>query len=132
MSWLLNDPATRFVAQLVVIVALARLLGMVGRRFGQPLVVAEIVAGIVLGPSLFGRVAPGAFAELFPADSLGALRVVSEAGVVLFVFLIGLELDTSLLRGRVRASVLIAALAIATPFVLGFGLALHIDSLAGP
>ncbi|HEU4614168.1 MAG TPA: cation:proton antiporter, partial [Kofleriaceae bacterium] len=132
MSWLINAPLTRFIAQIVVILVAARLLGRVARRLRQPPVVAEIVAGIVLGPSLLGWLAPGAAAALFPVASLDPLRMASELGLVLFVFLVGLELDPRMLRGRVQASFVIAFASIAVPFVLGSMLALPLSGLVGP
>ncbi len=132
MSWLINAPLTRFIAQIVVILVAARLLGRVARRLRQPPVVAEIVAGIVLGPSLPGWLAPGAAAALFPIASLEPLRMASELGLVLFVFLVGLELDPRMLHGRVQASFVIAFASIAVPFVLGSMLALPLRRFAGP
>lgn len=132
MSWLLPDPLTRFIAQLVVILAVARGLGWLAARIRQPLVVAEIVAGIVLGPSVLGWAAPSASAALFPDGSLEVLRMASQLGLVVFVFLIGLELDPALLRGRLRASAAISLASIALPFVLGGLLAWPLRGLAGP
>jgi len=84
-------------------------------------VIAEMVAGIVLGPSLFGLLFPTAFGALFPVTSLPVLKMLSQFGLVLFMFLVGLELDPGLLRGRGRASVAISHTSIALPFVLGIG-----------
>ena len=77
-------------AQLVVILTVSRALGLFARRLRQPLVIAEVVAGILLGPSLLGWVAPGALATLFPSSSLESLRMLSHVGLVLFMFLVGL------------------------------------------
>ena len=131
MDWLIHDPLTRFVAQVAVIVAVARALGVLARRVGQPIVVAEIIAGIVLGPSVLGRVAPGVLAGLFPAGSLELLRFASELGLVLFMFLVGLELDPAMLRGRVRASLAVALASLAVPFALGAALAVPLAGLVG-
>ena len=132
MSWLIHDPLTRFVAQIAVIVAASRLLGLLARRVGQPLVVAEIIAGILLGPSLLGQVAPGAYTALFPAGSLDLVRHASELGLVLFVFLVGLELDPTMLRGRLRASLAVSLASLAVPFLLGALLALGLDARDEP
>jgi Kef-type K+ transport system membrane component KefB len=132
VSWLVDDPLTRFIAQIVVIVAAARLLGRIARRFGQPAVVAEIIAGIVLGPSVLGWLAPSVSSALFPAESLDLVRAASQLGLVMFVFLVGLELDVKLLRGRVRASLAIALATIAVPFGLGAALACGLGTVAGP
>jgi Kef-type K+ transport system membrane component KefB len=94
---------------------------LVARWLGQPLVIAEMVAGIVLGPSLFGLLFPHAFGALFPVASLPVLKMLSQFGLILFMFLVGLELDPSLLRGRRRASIVISHTSIALPFALGIG-----------
>src|SRR6185369_6196905 len=93
------------------------------RWLGQPLVIAEMLAGIALGPSLFGLIFPSAFGALFPAASLARLKTLSQLGLVLFMFLVGLELDCRLLRGRGRASLMISHTSIVLPFVLGAGAA---------
>ena len=80
--------------QLVVILVVARLCGVLLRRFGQPPVIGEMAAGIVLGPVVFGAALPEVHAALFPADSLGALTALSTLGVVLFMFVVGAELRT--------------------------------------
>jgi Kef-type K+ transport system membrane component KefB len=132
MDWLLHDSSTRFVAQVAVIVAAAQLVGRLARRIGQPIVVAEIVAGIALGPSVLGRLAPAISNALFPPTSLDTLRLVSQIGVLAFSFLIGLELEPAMLRGRLRAGVAISAATMIAPFVLGAALALPLGELAGP
>jgi Kef-type K+ transport system membrane component KefB/nucleotide-binding universal stress UspA family protein len=113
------DPVARFILQLVAIILASRLLAFVTTRLGQPLVIAEITAGILLGPSLLGWLAPGLGAELFPAASLPTLQLVSQLGLVLFMFLVGLELDTAQLRGHGHASVVISHSSIIAPFALG-------------
>jgi hypothetical protein len=75
---------------LVVVILTARAMGAVFRRLGQPPVIGEMVAGILLGPSLFGRIAPGAFAFLLPPSIAPMLHVLAQVGVVLFLFLVGL------------------------------------------
>ncbi len=123
MDSLLHDPLTRFLAQAVAIIAASRLVGLVMRRIGQPMVIAEIAAGIMLGPSLLGWLAPELSAALFPATSLGLLQIVSQVGLVLFMFLVGLELDPRMLRGRGHTSVLISHTSIIVPFAMGVGVA---------
>jgi Kef-type K+ transport system membrane component KefB/nucleotide-binding universal stress UspA family protein len=112
---------TTLLWQIATIIVVSRLLGVVMRRLGQPLVMAEVVAGIVLGPSVFGLLWPDAMTVLFPASSLELLRMLSQVGLVLFMFLIGLELDPKLLRGRTRSSILISHTSIVFPFALGAG-----------
>lgn len=126
MEQILHSPLSRFIAQAVFIIATARVLGFLLRRVGQPMVIAEVVAGIVLGPSLLGWLWPGVFSALFPSASIGLLSMVAQVGLVLFMFLVGLELDFNLLRGRGRASVVISNASIVLPFALGSGLALYL------
>lgn len=109
---------------LVVIIVAARALGAVFRWMNQPPVIGEMIAGILLGPSLLGRVAPGLSAHVFPALVVPFLSVTSQVGVILFMFLVGLELDTGLLRQRTRAPVVISHASILVPFLLGATLAL--------
>lgn len=123
MSWLAPDPWTHLLVQVVVVLAAIRLACAVARRLGQPAVIAEIAAGVALGPSLFGALAPDAHAALFAPGSLHALQLLSQLGLVLFMFLVGLDLDLGHLHGRRLASVGIATMAIVTPFALGVGLA---------
>src|SRR5688572_31307302 len=84
--------------QIAIIVAIARLFGWLFRRLHQPQVIGEMVAGIALGPSLLGWLAPAVSTTLFPSESLIALNSVSQIGILLFLFLVGLELDLSILR----------------------------------
>jgi Kef-type K+ transport system membrane component KefB len=126
MDGLLADSLTRFIAQIVAIIAVSRLIGIAARRFGQPMVIAEIIAGILLGPSLLGWALPEVSTALFAPDSLSTIRVISEIGLVLFMFLIGLELDDDLLRGRGSASVAISYTSILLPFLLGGTLSLSL------
>jgi len=112
--------------QIGVILLLARLVGWLFRKIHQPQVVGEMVAGILLGPSLLGWLAPGAYAALFPADSLGYLNSLSQVGLILFMFLVGLELNPKVLRGRGHTAVLTSHVSILTPFLLGSLLALYL------
>jgi Kef-type K+ transport system membrane component KefB len=114
-------------AQIAAILLLSRAIALVTSSLGQPLVMAEMIAGILLGPSLLGQLAPHAFRALFPVASLGILKTLSQLGLVLFMFVIGLELDPKLLRERRGASVLISNVGILVPFGLGLtaAFALH-------
>jgi len=107
------------ILQLVAIIGLSRLLGRGMRWMGQPLVIAEVLAGILLGPSLLGWLAPDVLTTLFPASTMPVLKMLSQVGLILFMFLIGLELDPKLLRGRGHASVAISHTSIVVPFLLG-------------
>ena len=110
-------------AQLLVVLAAARLAGWLARPLGQPRVVGEIVAGLALGPSVLGALAPGAAHALFPADRLLPLAALSQLGVVLFMFAVGLRLDRGVLLGRARAAVAVSHASIVVPFALGAALA---------
>ena len=120
------------ILQTCVIIVAARLIARLARRLGQPAVIAEVMAGILLGPSLFGHVAPGTFHWLFPKTSLPGLSLLSQVGLVFFMFLIGLELDPKLLRGRGKSSFAISAAGICVPFGLGALLALQIFATQSP
>ncbi len=124
MSFLVHDPLTRLFAQIIAIILVSRLLGLVVKRLAQPMVIAEVTAGILLGPSLVGWLFPEASAVLFATESLGTLQIVSQVGLVLFMFLVGLELDPKLLQGRTRTSVVVSHTSIVVPFALGAALAL--------
>jgi Kef-type K+ transport system membrane component KefB len=112
--------------QISVIILVARLVGLLFRKIHQPQVMGEMLAGILLGPSLLGWLAPGVAATLFPPASLDILSGLSQIGLLIYMFLVGLELDLALLRGRRRAAVVISQVSIAAPFVLGFALALFL------
>lgn len=105
-------------AQIAAIIAVSRLLGLFARRVHQPSVIAEVVAGIALGPSLLGVFWPEAKEALFPVSSLPVLGSVSQIGLVFFMFLVGLEFDPKLIEGRGRASLIISTSGIAVPFAL--------------
>src|SRR5260370_4729347 len=109
---------------LVVVIATALGLGSIFRNAHQPPVVGEIVAGILLGPSLLGRLAPGASAYLFPPAVGPFLNIIAQVGVILYMFLVGLELDPALLRKRGHATVAISHASIVAPFLLGALIAL--------
>ena len=111
---------------LLVVVAAARVLGALLAWTGQPPVVGEIVAGILLGPSLLGRVAPAASEALFPPHVTDHLGVVAQLGVIAFMFLVGLQLDLRELKNHSRAMVVISHASIVVPFVLGVALALYL------
>ncbi len=119
----LDSPLGHLFLQLLVIISAARLMGKLFTRFGQPAVVGEMAAGILLGPSLLGLLAPGAFGFIFPAESLGALRLLAQIGVCLFMFAVGMELDVRQVRNKAHAAVLVSHASIVFPFFLGVALA---------
>src|SRR5262245_53316431 len=110
--------------QLLVVLLATRLCGLAVRPLGQPHVVGEMLAGILLGPSFLGLVAPGLAASLFPTASLGVLNALSQVGMVLYMFLIGMELDHEALAAGRGTAVLTSHASIAVPFALGVTLAL--------
>ncbi len=106
------------------VVAMARMLGTLARLIHQPPVVGEIVAGIMLGPSLLGRIAPHTYEYLFPANVSPPLSIIAQVGVILFMFLIGAELNFGQLRERGHATVAISHASIIAPFFLGTAVSL--------
>jgi len=119
MQSLQHYELARVLLQVAVILGTARVLGVAAKRLGQPAVVAEIVAGILLGPSLLGWASPVTFNWLFPIASLPGLKLLSQFGLVLFMFLVGLELDPKLLRGRAHTTLLVGLASIVVPLALG-------------
>jgi len=119
-----------FFLQLAVILAVCRLVGHVARFFGQPQVVGEMIAGVLLGPSLLGLLAPGLQTFLFPRQTMPILYAVAQIGLVLYMFLVGLDFDLALIRERVKSAVAVSWAGILTPFGLGALLAwkFHGDS----
>ena len=109
---------------LVVIVIAARILGAIFRWLHQPQVMGEVIAGLLLGPSFLGWLAPHVSSQVLPPSIVPFLAVIAQVGIILFMFLVGLELDTGLLRQRTRASIAISHASIVVPFLLGAGLAL--------
>ena len=122
----LKEPLSLLLLQVLVIVLAARLLGNLFPRIGQPPVIGEMIAGILLGPSLLGLIAPETQAFLFPTDSLGTLRMLSQIGVILFMFVVGIELDVDHLRHKADAALLVSHASIVVPFFLGTACALYL------
>ncbi|MGH9940180.1 MAG: cation:proton antiporter, partial [Blastocatellia bacterium] len=111
--------------QIGAILLVSRAMGQLCKRFHQPRVIGEMLAGIMLGPSLLGWLAPGVAAALFPPSSLAALNALSQVGLLVFMFLVGLELNPRLLKGRGRTALLISHVSILAPAVLGVLLAFY-------
>jgi Kef-type K+ transport system membrane component KefB len=112
--------------ELALILSVSRIVGWLFRYFRQPQVMGEMVAGIMLGPSVFGLLAPQASQALFPADAVQYLSVLSQIGVIFFLFLVGLELDPKLLRNRGHTAVVVSHVSIISPFLLGAALTLYL------
>lgn len=122
----LHAPLSQLLMQVVLIVVVARVVGATFTRFGQPAVIGEMFAGLALGPSLFGAILPVASAFVFPTDKAATanLGMLSQVGILLFMFVVGMELDTSILRKQAHSAVLISHTSIALPFILGLTAAL--------
>jgi Kef-type K+ transport system membrane component KefB len=126
MTHNLQHPLAILLAQIVTIILVARFFGWVCRKIGQPTVIGEMIAGIVLGPSLIGMYFPEFSEMLFPKDSLGNLQFLSQIGLILFMFVIGMELDLKALKNKAHDAVVISHASIIIPFALGLGLAYFI------
>ena len=121
-----GHPFAILLAQIITIILVARLFSWVCKKIDQPTVVGEIIAGIVLGPSLIGMYFPQFSHALFPTESLGNLQVLSQVGLILFMFIIGMELDLKVLKNKAHEAVVVSHASIILPFALGMGLAYFI------
>jgi len=119
-----HDLATLFFLQMAVILAACRITGWVMARLGQSQVVSEMIAGVLLGPSLLGWLAPELSQQLFPSHSTPVLYVVAQIGLVIYMFVVGCEFDVQQLRQRLSAAGSVSAAGILAPFALGGLLAL--------
>lgn len=128
----IHHPLAILLAQIVTIILVARMFGWICKKIGQPSVIGEIIAGIVLGPSLFGMYFPEFSANLFPAESLGNLQFLSQIGLILFMFVIGMELDLKVLQNKAHDAVVVSHASIIIPFALGMGLAYYIYTSFAP
>jgi Kef-type K+ transport system membrane component KefB len=119
----IRQPLSILILQIIAIITCAKLLGYVFGKIGQPAVTGEIIAGIILGPSVLGWLSPETSAFLFPADSLKNLQFLSQIGLILFMFIIGLELDVSVIRAKAHVAVAVSLSSIIFPYFLGVILA---------
>lgn len=122
----LKHPLAILLAQIITIIIIARFFGWIFKKIGQPSVIGEIVAGIFLGPSVVGMYFPEFSGVLFPAESLGNLQFLSQIGLILFMFVIGMELDLKVLKNRANDAVVISHASIVIPFALGMCLAYYV------
>ena len=122
----LKHPLAILLLQIITIIIVARSFGWIFRKIGQPSVIGEIIAGIFLGPSVVGMYFPHYSALLFPAESLGNLQFLSQIGLILFMFVIGMELDLKVLKNKANDAVVISHASIVIPFALGMGLSFFI------
>jgi Kef-type K+ transport system membrane component KefB len=121
-----TNSLSRLFCQLVIIISASGFIGYIFVRIGQAAVVGEMVAGILLGPSLFGLVAPDAFHFVFLPSSLEPLRLFSQLGVCLFMFAVGMELDVAELKRKMQTAIVVSHSSIVIPFLLGATLALFL------
>ena len=131
MSIVHGLPLGHFFLQLGVILLACRVCSMAMRKVGQPAIIGEMIAGIVLGPSLLGALAPGLSGYLFPAASKPILFDVAQLGLSLYMFVVGLEFRGDLLRSRLRSAASISFAGMAAPFALGALLSLWIGAEGG-
>jgi Kef-type K+ transport system membrane component KefB len=122
----LREALPRLLLQIIIIIIMTQLLGWLFKKIGQPAVIGETVAGIILGPSLLGLLFPGVFHFIFPIESLPNLRFLSQIGLILFMFIIGMELDTRMLRKQAFEAVIISHASILIPFTLGVFLSYYL------
>ncbi|MEI7507878.1 MAG: cation:proton antiporter [Flavobacterium sp.] len=122
----LKHPLAILLLQIITIIIVARSFGWIFRKIGQPSVIGEIIAGIFLGPSVVGMYFPDYSAMLFPKESLGNLQFLSQIGLMLFMYVIGMELDLKVLKNKANDAVVISHASIVIPFALGMGLSYFI------
>lgn len=125
-------PLHIFLLQIIVIVVVSRLFSWLFKKIGQPAVIGETVAGIILGPSLISTLFPSFAGFVFPKPSLGNLQMVSQVGLVLFMFVIGMELDLNIIRSKARSAVMISITSIILPFGLGIWLSHYLYNSFAP
>lgn len=128
----LHHPLSILLAQIITIILAARILGWICKKIGQPTVIGEIIAGIVLGPSLIGLYFPEFSNALFPVESLGNLQFLSQIGLILFMFMVGMELDLKTLKNKAHEAIVISHASIIIPFALGMGLAYYVYQSFAP
>jgi len=122
----ITHPLAILLVQIITIIVVARMFGYVCRKIKQPTVIGEIMAGIFLGPSFLGLIFPELSSALFPPNSLSNLQFLSQIGLILFMFVVGMELDMKMLRNKARDAVIISHASIIFPFALGVCLAYFI------
>lgn len=128
----MQHPLAILLLQIVIIIVAARFFGWLFKKIGQPMVIGEIIAGIVLGPSLLGMYFPEISAAIFPVQSLGNINILSQIGLIFFMFVVGMEIDLKVLRSKAHDAVVISHASIIIPFALGMGLAYFIYTNFSP
>ncbi len=127
-----TEPLSILLLQIITIIIVSRIFGFFFKKIGQPSVIGEIIAGVFLGPSFVGMYLPEVSSFLFPHESLGNLQFLSQIGLILFMFVIGMELDLNVLRNKAHDAVVISHSSIIIPFSLGITLSYFIYSEFAP
>jgi Kef-type K+ transport system membrane component KefB len=117
---------------IAIVLIVARLFGILAVKVGQPRVMGEVIAGIVLGPSVLGAISPNLQATIFPTDILTPFGVAANIGLIFFMFLVGLEVDRRELKGKAAQAAAISNASVAVPMLLGIAAALPLYTLIGP
>lgn len=125
-------PISLLLLQIIFILATARIFGVIFSKLGQPSVIGEIIAGIVLGPSVMGLLFPEFLTFLFPADALKNLQFLSQIGLAFFMFMIGMELDLHKIKNKAKDALVISHSSIIFPFFLGVVLSYFIYEKFAP
>ncbi len=129
----ITHPLAILLLQIIIIVACARIFGFLFKKIGQPGVIGEIVAGIFLGPSILKLISPAISGFLFPPESLETLQFLSQIGLILFMFIVGMDVDLNIIGKRAPEAFVASHASIIIPFTLGMGLAYYIfHSFAPP
>ena len=119
MTHHIQSPIGILLLQIITILLTCRLFGWLFQKIGQPTVIGEIVAGIVLGPSVLGHLSPEVSGFLFPVESLANITILSQFGLILFMFAIGMELDITEVRKKLKETILISHTSTIVPFFCG-------------
>ena len=135
------DLSVRFFLQLAVVLAACRMVGLIARRFGQPQVVAEMISGVLLGPSVFGLLSTKAVAAgwlavnpqawLFPKESKVIFFAVSQIGLAMYMFLVGVEFRADLFQSKIRSAISVSVAGMLAPFLLGAALGVWLIQTGG-
>ncbi len=128
----LFHPLAILILQIISIIFVSRVFGFVFHKIGQPTVIGEIIAGIILGPSVVGFLFPEVSGFLFPPESLPNLQFLSQVGLILFMFVIGLELDLKVVKNQANDAIVISHASIVIPYFLGMGLAYYLYAELAP
>ena len=127
-----THPLAILLLQIITIIVVARIFGFLFKKIGQPTVIGEIIAGIFLGPSFIGMFFPEYSLFLFPKSSLPNLQFISQIGLILFMFIVGMELDLKTLQKKAHEAIIISHASIIFPFALGMGLAFFLYQSYAP